>query len=129
MASPELEPTPVKVINAAVFSCLDDMFYRLPFPTQTELEKLIKDAKGEAEMIEFKAKLREDLTNPRVLKDFESGWDKYWGETQSQKLERAAASRGQLVKSMRDRFRSESPSDDDGADKGENESPSSKQVQ
>jgi hypothetical protein len=127
MESPEVEPTPVKVINAAVLSCLDDMFFRLPFPSQTELEKLIKDAKGEAEMIEFKAKLREDLTNPRVLKDFESGWDKYWGETQSQK--RTAASRGQPAKSMRDRFRSESPSDDGGADKGENESPSSQQVQ
>ena len=127
MASPELEPTPVKVINAAVLSCLDDMFYRLPFPSQTELEKLIKDAQGEAQMIEFRATLREDLNNPSALKEFESGWDKYWGETQSQK--RAAASRGQPAKSMRDRFRSESPSDDGGADKGENESPSSQQVQ
>ena len=124
MASPEQFATPVKVINAAVLSCLDDMFFRLPFPSQTELEKLIKDAKGEAEMIEFKAKLREDLTNPRALKEFESGWDKYWGETQSQK--RAAASRGQPAKSMTERFRSESPSEDGG---GEDASPSSQQVQ
>jgi hypothetical protein len=129
MASPEQFATPVKVINAAVLSCLDDMFYRLPFPSQTELEKLIKDAQGEAQMIEFRATLREDLNNPRALKEFESGWDKYWGETQSQK--RAAASRGQPVKSMRDRVRSETPptpSDGDGADKCETES-QSKQVQ
>ncbi len=73
------------------------MFYRLPFPTQTELEKLIKDAQGETTMIEFRAALREDLQNPRALKDFESGWEKYWAETRSQK--RAAV---QPAKSMKD---------------------------
>ena len=131
MASPELEPTPVKVINAAVLSCLDDMFYRLPFPTQNELEKLIKDAQGETTMIEFRAALREDLHHPRALKDFESGWEKYWAETRIQK--RAAV---QPAKSMKDRLRSESPpnsSDGDGADLGNGEtgpgSSSSRQVQ
>ena len=130
MKSPELElePTPVKVINAAVLSCLDDMFYRLPFPTQTELEKLIKDAQGETTMIEFRAALREDLHHPRALKDSESGWEKYWAETRSQK--RAAV---QPAKSMKYRLRSESPptsGDGDGADldKGETGS-SSPQVQ
>jgi hypothetical protein len=115
----------VKVIGAAVLSCLDDMYYRLPFPSQTELEKLIKDARGEAQMIEFKATLREDLNNPSALKEFESGWDKYWAETRSQ--QQAAASRAQSG-SMRDRVRSESPSttpsgdgDRNGSGTGESE--------
>jgi hypothetical protein len=78
----------VKVIGAAVLSCLDDMYYRLPFPSQTELEKLIKDAQGETQMIEFRATLREDLNNPRALKEFESGWDKYWGQVLGAGLDR-----------------------------------------
>jgi len=132
MKSPELEPTPVKVIGAAVLSCLDDMYYRLPFPSQDQLEKLIKDARGDAEMNEFRALIREDLNNPRVLKEFESGWDKYWAETQSQ--QQAAASRAQSG-SVRDRLRSESPTtpttpscngDGDCADKS---AASSEQVQ
>jgi len=115
MTSPELEPTPVKVINAAVLSCLDDMFYRLPFPLQTELEKLIKDAQGDNQMSEFRNTLREDLSHPRALKDSESGWDKYWAETRSQR----GAAVLQPAKSMKDRLRSESPptsGDGDGAD-------------
>ena len=72
MKNPELEPTPVKVINAAVLSCLDDMFYRIPFPLQTELERLIKDAQDETQMSEFRATIREDLNNPRALKEFET---------------------------------------------------------
>jgi len=134
MKAPELEPTPVQVINAAVLSCLDDMFYRLPFPIQTELEKLIQDVQGDSQMIEFRATIREDLNNPRALKEFESGWDKYWGETRSQ--QQAAASRAQSG-SVRDRLRSESPTtpatptgsgngDGDGADKS---AASSEQVQ
>ena len=132
MKAPALEPTPVKVIDAAVLSCLDDMYYRLPFPTQTELEKLIKDVQGDTEMSEFRATIREDLNNPRALKEFESGWDKYWAETRSQ--QQAAASRAQSG-SVRDRLRSESPTtpttpsgngDGDGADKS---AASSDQVQ
>jgi len=96
----------VKVIGAAVLSCLDDMYYRLPFPSQDQLEKLIKDVQGDTEMNEFRAAIREDLNDARALKEFESGWEKYWGETRSQK--QAAASRGQSG-SMRDRIRSESP--------------------
>jgi hypothetical protein len=98
----------VKVINAAVLSCLDDMFYRLPFPNQLELEKLIKDVPGGVDkMSEFRDVIREDLNEPRALKDFESGWDRYWNETQTQK--RAAANRGQQSKSMRDRIRKATP--------------------
>lgn len=132
MKAPALEPTPVKVIGAAVLSCLDDMYYRLPFPSQDQLEKLIKDARGDAEMNEFRALIREDLNDDRALKEFESGWDKYWAETRSQ--QQAAASRAQSG-SVRDRLRSESPTtpttpsgngDGDGADKS---AASSEQVQ
>jgi len=132
MTSPELEPTPVKVINAAVLSCLDDMYYRLPFPSQDQLEKLIKDVQGDTEMNEFRAAIREDLNDARALKEFESGWEKYWAETRSQ--QQAAASRAQSG-SVRDRLRSESPTtpttpsgngDGDGADKS---AASSEQVQ
>jgi hypothetical protein len=80
----------VKVINGAVLSCLDDMFYRLPFPNMSELEKLIKEAKGEASMIEFRQRLRAELDTPRAVQDFENGWEKYWQETQSQELRAAA---------------------------------------
>jgi hypothetical protein len=118
----------VKVINAAVLSCLDDMFYRLPFPLQTELEKLIKDAQGDNLMTEFRSTLREELSHPRALKEFESGWNKYWVETRSQ--QRAAVL--QPAKSMKDRLRSETPptSGDDDRDGADRESgSSSRQVQ
>ena len=115
----------MKVIGAAVLSCLDDMYYRLPFPSQDQLEKLIKDVQGDTEMNEFRAAIREDLNDARALKEFESGWDKYWAETRSQ--QQAAASRAQSG-SVKDRLRSESPTtpttptgsrngDGDGADK------------
>jgi len=132
MKAPALEPTPVKVIGAAVLSCLDDMYYRLPFPSQDQLEKLIKDVQGDTEMNEFRAAIREDLNDARALKEFESGWEKYWAETRSQ--QQAAASRAQSG-SVRDRLRSESPTtpttpsgngDGDGADKS---AASSEQVQ
>jgi len=122
----------VKVIGAAVLSCLDDMYYRLPFPSQDQLEKLIKDVQGDTEMNEFRAAIREDLNDARALKEFESGWEKYWAETRSQ--QQAAASRAQSG-SVRDRLRSESPTtpttpsgngDGDGADKS---AASSEQVQ
>ena len=121
MKSPELElePTPVKVINAAVLSCLDDMFYRLPFPNQLELEKLIKEAQGVTQMADFRDVLRTGLESSRALKEFESGWDRYWAETQSQK--RAAASRGQQAKSIKERCRCktpETPEDSSGGDDG-----------
>ena len=122
----------MKVIGAAVLSCLDDMYYRLPFTSQDQLEKLIKDVQGDTEMSEFRAAIREDLNDARALKEFESGWDKYWAETRSQ--QQAAASRAQSG-SVRDRLRSESPTtpttpsgngDGDGADKS---AASSDQVQ
>ena len=122
----------MKVIGATVLSCLDDMYYRLPFPSQDQLEKLIKDARGDAEMNEFRALIREDLNDDRALKEFESGWEKYWAETRSQ--QQAAASRAQSG-SVKDRLRSESPTtpttpsgngDGDGADKS---AASSEQVQ
>ena len=108
------------------------MYYRLPFPSQDQLEKLIKDVQGDTEMSEFRAAIREDLNDPRALKEFESGWEKYWAETRSQ--QQAAASRAQSG-SVRDRLRSESPTtpttpsgngDGDGADKS---AASSEQVQ
>ena len=122
----------MKVIGAAVLSCLDDMYYRLPFPSQDQLEKLIKDVQGDTEMTEFRAAIREDLNDARALKEFESGWEKYWAETRSQ--QQAAASRAQSG-SVKDRLRSESPTtpttpsgngDGDGADKS---AASSEQVQ
>ena len=97
----------MKVINAAVLSWLDDMFYRLPFPNQVELEKLIKDAQGVTQMTGFRDELREGLNGTRALKEFESGWDKYWTDTRSQK--RAAASRGQQAKSMKERCGNRTP--------------------
>jgi hypothetical protein len=108
------------------------MYYRLPFPSQDQLEKLIKDVQGDTEMTEFRAAIREDLNDARALKEFESGWEKYWAETRSQ--QQAAASRAQSG-SVRDRLRSESPTtpttpsgngDGDGADKS---AASSEQVQ
>ncbi len=101
----------MKVINGAVFSCLDDLFYRLPFPSLSELEKLIKEAKSEASMIEFRRGLKAELETPRAVQDFESGWDKYWQETQS-KEEREAAGM-QVEESFADKNRSPTPETDD----------------
>ena len=107
----------MKVINAAVLSCLDDMFYRLPFPNQVDLERLIKEAQGEAAMIEFKHEIRAELDTPRALNEFESGWEKYWRETGSQKRGTGAPKR-QPTKSCKDRMRSATPPTPggDGAD-------------
>lgn len=122
----------MKVINSAVLACLDDLFYRLPFPSLSELEKLIKDAKGEASMIEFRRGLKAELETPRAVQDFESGWDKYWQETQSQE-ERVAAGI-HVEETFDERNRSPTP-DTDGEGRGgggttnQDESSSSESVQ
>ena len=108
-------PTPVNVINSAVLACLDDLFYRLPFPNLSELEGLIKDAKAEVAMADFRKGLKAELETPRALQDFESGWDKYWQETQSQE-ERDA----DVEETFDDRNRSPSPETGGSArDRGE----------
>ncbi len=70
-----------QVIYSTVLSCIDDMFYRLPFPNSIDLEKLIKDSRCEAQMTEFRQGLNEDYEGPGASRDFESGWEKYWRET------------------------------------------------
>ncbi len=107
LEAPALPPTPVKVINGAVLACLDDMFYRLPFPNLNELEKLIKEAKGEASMIEFRRGLKAELDTPRAVQDFASGWDKYWQETQNPEEREAAGIH--VEESFEDRNRSPTP--------------------
>jgi hypothetical protein len=98
----------VKGINSAVLACLDDLFYRLPFPNLNELEKLIKEAKAEASMVDFRRGLKAELETPRALQDFESGWDKYWQETQSQEEREADA----VEESFDERNRSATPETD-----------------
>jgi hypothetical protein len=106
----------VNVINSAVFACLDDLFYRLPFPNQSELEGLIKDAKADASMVDFRRGLKAELETPRALQDFESGWDKYWQETQSRGEREADGS--YLEESFEDRNRSPSPGSEGGGGEG-----------
>jgi hypothetical protein len=86
MADPKLPPTPVKLINPVVLSCIDDMFYRLPFPSLDDLDRLIKAAGPSAEtnMMEFRQGLRQELNEQRALDDFAKGWAKYWKETRPQ---------------------------------------------
>ena len=99
-------PKAVPVINAVVLSCLDDMFYRLPFPNLSEVERLIKEVRhGEAAMAEFRAELRAELNTPRAIQAFESGWEKYWNETQSRRSREVA----QQARSFKDKNRSPSP--------------------
>jgi hypothetical protein len=104
MADPELAPTPVNVINPAVLSLLDKMFYRLPFPNQDELDKLIKADQSDTAMQEFRTGLRADLDKPRAMQDFERGWDKYWRETGSK-----SASQQMPARSFQDKTKSPSP--------------------
>jgi hypothetical protein len=92
MDEPTSAPTPVKVINSAVLSCIDDMFYRLPFPNSIDLEKLMKDSRCEAQMIEFRKGLNEDLEGPDAIRDFEGGWGKYSRETKPNKARAAEGS-------------------------------------
>ena len=99
-------PKAVPVINAVVLSCLDDMFLRLPFPNVSELDRLIKEVRnGEATMAEFRAELRAELNGPRAIQAFESGWEKYWNETQSQRSREVA----QQARSFKDKNRSPPP--------------------
>ena len=116
MATPALPPTPVKVINGAVLSCLDDVFYRLPFPNLSDLEKLIKEAKGEANMIEFRKGLRAELDTPRAVQDFEQGWEKYWQEMQS--VEEREAAGIHVEESFDERNRTPETSDSEGREGG-----------
>lgn len=83
LGDPKLPPTPVKLINPVVLSCIDDMFYRLPFPSLDDLDRLIKEAGPSAEtnMMEFRQGVREELNEPRALDDFAKGWATYWKET------------------------------------------------
>ena len=104
MADPKLAPTPVNVINPDVLSLLDNLFYRLPFPSLDDLEKLIKADNGESAMHEFRTGLRANLDEPRALKDFERGWERYWKETGSQ-----SASQHEQPKSFQSRTKSPSP--------------------
>ncbi len=110
---PASAPTPVKVINSAVLSCIDDLFYRLPFPNSIDLEKLIKDSRCEAQMIEFRQGLNEDLEGPDAIRDFEGGWEKYWRETKPNKAGAAEGSSQSM--SFRDKNR------DSDSDSGEEE--------
>jgi hypothetical protein len=109
MDVPTCPPTPVKVINSTVLSCIDDMFYRLTFPNSTDLETLIKDAKCEASMMEFRHGLKQELEGTDAIRDSETGWDKYWRETQPQK---ATAAEGQQLMSFQDRNRATTPYSD-----------------
>ena len=119
MAHPELAPTPVNVINPAVLSLLDNMFYRLPFPNQEELDRLIKadNCDSESAMQGFRTGLRADLDKPHAMRDFERGWDKYWKETGSK-----GASQKKQAKSFEDKTKSPSPQPEgsDGSDAGRN---------
>jgi hypothetical protein len=82
------------------------MFLRLPFPNLSELERLIKEVRhGEAAMAEFRAELRAELNTPRAIQAFESGWEKYWNETQSRRSREVA----QQAMSFKDRNRTPSP--------------------
>jgi hypothetical protein len=85
MANPALAPTPVKLINPAVLSCIDDMFNRLLFPNTDDLERLIKAAGplAESNMMEFRQGLREELNSQHALDDFATGWIKYWKSTRT----------------------------------------------
>jgi hypothetical protein len=52
----------MKVINYVVLSCIDTMFYRLPFIISLELGKILKEISSETEMADFRTDLRERST-------------------------------------------------------------------
>ncbi len=112
MDDPTSAPTPVKVINSAVLSCIDDMFNRLAFSDSIDLEKLNKDSRCEAQTIEFRQGLNEDLEGPGAIRDFDSGWEKYWRETKPHKAGAAEGSSQSM--SFKDKNR-----DSDDSDGGE----------
>ncbi len=56
------DPTPMKVINYVVLSCIDTMFYRLPFISSLELGKILKEISSETEMADFRTDLRKKST-------------------------------------------------------------------
>ncbi len=132
MADPEHAPTPVNVINPAVLSLLDNLFYRLPFPNQEELDRLIKADNCDAAMQDFRTGLRADLDKPRAMQDLERGWDKYWKETGNK-----AASQQKPAKSFQESPSPEPEGSDgrgdsdngSGSDKEEAKSTASKSVQ
>lgn len=121
MADPKLPPIPVKLINPVVLSCIDDMFYRLPFPSLDDLDRLIKAAGPSAEtnMMEFRHGLRQELNEPRALDDFAKGWAKYWKETRPQPS--PGSTPVGVSRSWAARNRSESEDGEDGEAEGDKE--------
>ena len=122
MGDPNLPPTPVKLINPVVLSCIDDMFYRLPFPSLDELDRLIKAAGPAAEtnMMDFRQGLREELNEQRALDDFAKGWAKYWKETRPLTSPGGSTPVG-VSRSWAARNRSESEDGEDGEAEGDKE--------
>jgi hypothetical protein len=119
MTNPALAPTPVKLINPVVLSCIDDMFYRLPFPNTDDLDRLIKAAGplAESNMMEFRQGLREELNSQRALDDFATGWVKYWKSTRAQDGPTGSAG-VQASLSFQARNRSPSPDKGSGGESG-----------
>jgi hypothetical protein len=123
MADPKLPPTPVKLTNSVVLFCIDDMFYRLPFPSSDELERLIKAAGPAAEtnMMEFRQRLREELNEQRALDDFAKGWARYWKETKPQTLPGSTVVGESRTWAERNRSPSPNEAEDKSAKEGDSE--------
>ena len=71
-------PRGITLINSEFISIFDDMFYRLPFPNDQQLEQLLKRnpiilAKDQ----EYRSSLRAELIVPRAFADFADGFKAY----------------------------------------------------
>ncbi len=102
-------PQPLLLINPKFFGIFDDMFYRLPFPTALELERLLKRNEvilaGNAE---FLSSMRAKLEEERALGDFERGWKNYLAE----RLPPSARTKIVYYSSFAERNRSPTPETD-----------------
>ncbi len=100
-------PHPVLFINETSLAIFDDMFYRLPFPSASQLEQVLKkNPVIQARNAEYLASRRVELGEERAKQDFASGWKAY---LLKRSLEVSAPAAKIVYASWQDRNRSPSP--------------------
>ena len=70
----------VPFLNPNSLACIDEMFYRLPFPDSVQLEKLQEEWKVTADAVNFLREMQEELEHPRAMDDLRKGWIKFLEE-------------------------------------------------
>jgi hypothetical protein len=75
--NPKLDPQEVPFLNENSLGFIDDMFFRLPFPDITRMEKLHQSVNVTADVFNFLGEMQDDLRQARAIEDLRRGWQEY----------------------------------------------------